>query len=79
MAGRGQILTRDILPGLAPYVRWLRTPLASLGSAAVASLLCGMFLHPQGFLLAFGITGVIVVGVIWPKLSVLGIVGLAVL
>ena len=64
--GRGRVLTQDILPGLAPYVRWLRTPLASLGSAAIASLLCGMFLHPQGFILAFGITSVILIGVIWP-------------
>ena len=72
---RGRILTQDILPGVAPYIHWLRTPLASLGSAAIASLLCGMFLHPQGFILAFGITGVILVGVIWPKLSVLGLSG----
>ena len=75
LADRGRILTQEIVPGLSPYVRWLRTPLASLGSAAVASFLCGMFLHPQGFILAFGITGVISVGVIWPKLSVLGLSG----
>ena len=59
----------------SPYVRWLRTPLGSLGSAAIASFLCGMILHPQGFILAFGITSVILVGVIWPKLSLLGLTG----
>jgi uncharacterized protein (DUF58 family) len=75
MTGRGQALTRDILPGLAPYVRWLRTPLATLSSAAIASLLCGMFLHPQGFILAFGIAGLILIGVLWPKLSMLGLSG----
>ena len=78
LAGRlqsTQILTQEILPGLAPYVRWLRTPLASLGSAAIASLLCGMLLHPQGFVLGFGITGMIALGLIWPKLSLLGLAG----
>ena len=34
-----------------------------------------MFLHPQGFLLAFGITGMILAGLIWPKLSLLGLTG----
>ena len=49
LTNRGEILTRDFLPALAPYIRWLRTPLGSLGLAAVAAGLCGMFLHPQGF------------------------------
>ena len=75
ITNRCHILNRDILPGLAPYIRWMRTPLASLGSAAVASLLCGIFLHPQGFILAFGISGLILIGVIWPKLSMLGLSG----
>ena len=57
------------------YVRWLRTPVGSLGSAAIASFLCGMFLHPQGFIVAFGISSVILVGVIWPKLSLHGLTG----
>ena len=42
MLARGErILTQDVLPGLAPYIRWLRNPLASLTSAAIASMLCG--------------------------------------
>ena len=44
---RAELLTRDVLPGLAPYVRWLKTPLGSLGPAAAASGLCGLFLHPR--------------------------------
>ncbi len=59
LTNRGEILTRDFLPGLTPYVRWLRTPLGSLGSAAVASALCGLFLHPQGFVVFFGLLVVI--------------------
>ena len=29
---RAELLTRDVLPALEPYVRWLKTPLGSLGS-----------------------------------------------
>ncbi len=71
----GEILNRDFLPGLAPYVRWLRTPLGSLGLAAVASGLCGMFLHPQGFVVFFGILVVTTLGLVWPWLSVRGLDG----
>ena len=72
---REGILTRDFFPGLTPYVRWLRTPLGSLGSAAVASCLCGMFLHPQGFVVGFGVLVVTTLGLIWPWLIVRGLYG----
>jgi uncharacterized protein (DUF58 family) len=72
---REGILTRDFLPGLTPYVRWLKTPLGSLGSAAVASLLCGLFLHPHGFVVFFGLVMVTGLGVAWPWLSVRGLSG----
>ena len=75
LTNRAEILTRDFLPGLVPYVRWLRTPLGSLGSAAVASGLCGLFLHPQGFVVFFGLLAVMALGVAWPWLSVRGLSG----
>jgi uncharacterized protein (DUF58 family) len=75
LTNRGEILNRDFLPGLVPYVRWLKTPLGSLGSAAVAAGLCGMFLHPQGFVVFFGLLAVMLLGLAWPWLSVRGLSG----
>ena len=76
LTNRGDVLTRDVLPALAPYIRWLRTPLGSLALAALAAGLCGMFLHPQGFLVFFGVLAVMTLGLAWPWLSVRGLEGL---
>ena len=43
--------------------------------AAAASLLCGFFLHAQGFILAGGIVAVVGLGVVWPWLSLRGLTG----
>jgi|GEM_PF-4040091 len=48
-------LTKEVFPGLTPYVRWARTSLGSLGLAGAASALCGLFLHQQGFVVLFAI------------------------
>ncbi len=74
-ATRAELLTREVLPGLAPYVRPLTTPLGTLGSAAVAALLCGLFLHPQGFVVFFGLVVVMALGVSWPWVSLWGLSG----
>jgi hypothetical protein len=50
-----EFLTKEIFPGLTPYVRWAKTPLGSLGLAGAASALCGLFLHQQGFVVLFAI------------------------
>ncbi len=68
-------LTRDRFPGMFAYLRWTRTPLGSLGLAMVASGLCGMFLHPQGFVVSFGVMVVMILGLIWPWLIVRGLSG----
>lgn len=57
------------------YLNWLRRPMAVLVQAMIASTLCGLFLHPQGFLLAFGLGAVLAVGVVWPWLSLCGLTG----
>jgi uncharacterized protein (DUF58 family) len=72
---REGLLTRDLLPGLPPYVRCLKSPLGTLGLAAVAAGLCGMFLHPQGFVVLLGILTVTILGLAWPWLSVRGLRG----
>jgi uncharacterized protein (DUF58 family) len=57
------------------YLRWLRSRVAIIIQAMIASTLCGMFLHPQGFLLACGLGAVLAVGVAWPWFSLLGVTG----
>ena len=72
-------LIRDCNSGycirLERYMNWLRSPLAILVQAMIASNLCGLFLHPQGFLLAFGLGALMAVGVVWPWLSLRGLTG----
>lgn len=45
------------------HLRWLRSPLAVLTLALIAAALCGLFLHPQGLVFAFGLAAVLAVGV----------------
>jgi uncharacterized protein (DUF58 family) len=71
----GKFLSREFLPGVTPYIRWAKTPLGCLGLAALASGMCGTFLHPQGFVVLFVVLAVTAVGLIWPWLSVWGLGG----
>jgi uncharacterized protein (DUF58 family) len=75
IARLGEILTRDYCSRYDRYLRWARNPLAVLILAMIASGLCGLFLHPQGFVLAFGLAVVLTVGVVWPSLSLRGLGG----
>ena len=75
LTNREEVLTREHFPGLAPYIRRLRTPLGALSLAAVAAGLCGMFLHPQGFVVFFGVLAVMTLGLAWPWLGVCGLEG----
>lgn len=70
-----EIVTHDYFPGVNPLVRWMGTPLGSLGLAAIAAALCGVVLHPQGFAVCFGLLAVIAVGLAWPWLAVRGLSG----
>jgi len=65
-----EFLTKEIFPGLTPYVRWAKTPLGSLGLAGAASALCGSFLHQQGFVVLVAIGAVTILGLVWPWLNV---------
>ena len=53
--------------------RFLYTPLGVLAAAGAASLLCGLFLHAQGFVLAGGVLAVAALGVVWPWLTGRGV------
>lgn len=71
----GDLLTRHYGSKYDQYLTRVRNPLAILIAAAACSALCGLYLHPQGFVLAFGISAVVAFGVIWPRMSVSGVRG----
>jgi uncharacterized protein (DUF58 family) len=75
LARLGKALTRDYCRRYDRYLRWARNPLAVLILATITSALCGICLHPQAFVLSFGLGVLIVAGVAWPWLNVLGLVG----
>ncbi len=72
---RGEFFRQEILPGFTPYLRWTRTALGGLALAGVASALCGLFLHQQGFMVLVAIVAVTVLGLVWPWLSICGLRG----
>jgi len=53
----------------------MRTPVGILALAALTSGLCGLFLHPQAFVVSLGVLIVTTVGLVWPWLSVRGLSG----
>src|SRR5258707_52750 len=68
--------TYDVLPAFSAKVRrLLYNPLGVLILAAFVALVCGLYLHTQGFALLGGLLLVIVLGTIWPRLSLLGLRG----
>ncbi|HEV3340837.1 MAG TPA: DUF58 domain-containing protein [Pirellulales bacterium] len=70
-----RLLTRQYLPWTERYIGWLRHPLTLLVLADAACAVCGAVLHPNGFLLFAAVTSMIVLGLVWPWLSLLGIAG----
>lgn len=54
---------------------WAWEPIVALIVALVAATLCGLSLHPQGFVLAIGLATLVVVGTAWPWLTVCGLDG----
>ncbi|MBA4192425.1 MAG: hypothetical protein C0467_31035 [Planctomycetaceae bacterium] len=70
------LVTLDFSPRFSAKVRRLvGRPLAILLLAGIVALLCGLFLHAQGFVLCGGVMAVVALGVIWPWLSLRGLAG----
>jgi uncharacterized protein (DUF58 family) len=70
------LATYDAFPHFSVHVRRaLYHPLSVLLFAATAAFLCGLFLHPHGFVLCGGIAVVVLLGVAWPWLTLRGIGG----
>ncbi|MBX3418948.1 MAG: DUF58 domain-containing protein [Pirellulaceae bacterium] len=68
-----EIGNTDFCPNANRYVYWLKQPIGWFVIGLSASILAGMFVGPQGFILAGAIGAVIFLGVIWPWLSLRGI------
>jgi uncharacterized protein (DUF58 family) len=56
------------------YLPW-RYPLGGLAMVAVSSLLCAWFIHVQAYTLLIGVCAVLMLGLIWPWVSVRAIRG----
>lgn len=64
----------DYFPNFSAHVRrTLYNPLGVLLLAAIVALLCGAFLHAQGFVLGGGLLFVVFLGVCWPWLTLRGL------
>jgi uncharacterized protein (DUF58 family) len=70
------LATYDVFPDFSARVRRLfYNPFGVLILAALAALVCGLFLHPQGFVLCGGVLAVIGLGIAWPVVSLRGMHG----
>src|SRR5690242_18048796 len=70
------VATYDVFSEFSARVRrLLYNPLGVLILAALAALLCGAFLHAQGFVLFGSVAAVLVLGASWPWLSLRGLHG----
>lgn len=66
----GQLLGADFCPGLNRYVYWLKTPLGVLIVAACVSLLGGVTVGSQGYVLFASCVSVIALGLAWPWIAI---------
>ena len=68
------LATYDVFPAFSAKVRrLLYNPLGVLILAAFVALVCGLYLHTQGFALLGGLLLVIVLGTIWPRFRMMSV------
>ena len=67
------LVEREYCVWLAPYLSPLCRPLGVLALTAIAALLCGLFVAPQGFVVFGSVIAVIAVGCIWPWFGTRGL------
>ena len=68
-----RVVNYDFCPQLSGVDGLLKHPLGWVISAIVASLLVGLFIGPQGYVLAFSFLALLVFGLAWPWLSMKGV------
>ncbi|MEE2641594.1 MAG: DUF58 domain-containing protein [Planctomycetota bacterium] len=62
-------LNYDFCPSFNQYVYWLKRPIGWLACAAFSSLMIGLFIGPQGFILMWTFLALIAIGFVWPWIS----------
>ncbi|MDA7908858.1 hypothetical protein N9B68_00030 [bacterium] len=62
-------LNYDFCPSFNRYLYWLKQPIGWIVCAVFASFLVGMFVGPQGFVLMWSFLGLLILGAVWPLLS----------
>ncbi len=66
-------MNHDFCPSLNRYVYWLKQPIGWVVGGALASLLVGIFVGPQGFILMSVLIALFALGAAWPWLSMKGL------
>jgi uncharacterized protein (DUF58 family) len=69
----GKALNHDFCPSANSYVYWLKQPIGWVLCGTAASLLVGLFVGPQGYVLTAAFLTLLVLGVSWPWLSMKGL------
>lgn len=73
IARANRAANHDFCPQLNQYVYWLKQPVGWFLVAFAAALISGIFIGPQGYLLAIAIGLITTLGVFWPWLCLRGI------
>jgi uncharacterized protein (DUF58 family) len=63
----------DFCPNLNRYVYWMKRPIGWVVAAIAFSILIGIFVGPQGYVLAAAFVALLVLGLVWPWISMKGI------
>ena len=63
----------DFCPQVNRYVYWLKQPIGWIVTGAFFSMLFGLLIGPNGFVLMWSFIALLVMGVVWPWLSMKGI------
>lgn len=68
-----QVANHDFCPNLNQYVYWMKKPIGWVVTALFFSILIGLFVGHQGYVLAFAFFTLLVLGLVWPWLSMKGL------
>ena len=68
-----QAANYDFCPQFNRYVYWMKQPIGWVAAAILFSILIGLFVGPQGYVLVFAFIALLVLGLVWPWLSMKGI------
>lgn len=69
MASVLRMANYDFCPNLNQYVYWLKQPIGWVVTACLFSILIGLFVGPQGYVLAVAFFALLILGLVWPWLS----------